>query len=89
MAIQERAQGQYVQPGTIVLFPEVSEGTIISVDGYLALDTVYLQADYPVLFSIIGTSFNDPGKGDNPSTQFRTPTDAPPAAGGYQWRIRF
>ena len=89
MAVQPRVQGQYVQPGTIVLLPEIESGNLISVDGYLPLDAVYLQADYPTLFSIIGTFFNDPLKGDDPLTDFRTPALSPPEVSGARWMVRF
>ena len=89
MPVQARVQGQYVQPGTIVLIPEIANGALIPIDGFLELDAVYLQADYPVLFGIIGIFFNDPLKGDNPATQFRTPSVAPPEISGCRWMVRY
>ena len=89
MPVQLRAKGQYVQPGTLSLFPELTGGAVISVDGYLDLDSVYLQADYPDLFAVLGTFFNDPLKGDDEETQFRTPTITMPAVTGGRWLIRF
>lgn len=87
-----RAKGQFSQPGEVKLFPKVG-GSIVSHDGTLAMDAVYDQEDYPVLVEVIGTNFNDAGKGDDPATQFRTPpttTEMSTLAGTeYEWRIRY
>lgn len=82
-----RNKGHFVQAGSIILYPTVS-GSVVSHDGTLPMDSVHLQTDYPFLFQVIGTDFNDPGKGDDPATQFRTPLD-PGAPAGYEYRIRF
>lgn len=89
MAINPRNKGQFSQAGTLLIFPTVS-GSVVSHDGTLACDSVHLQADFPVLYEVIGTSFNDAGKGDDPLTQFRTPA-APTWANdaGWECRIRF
>lgn len=92
MAVQVRNKGQFVQAGTLCFFPNTdgTDATVVSHDGTLACDSVHLQADYPELYGVIGTSFNDLGKGDDPATQFRTPT-APTWANDADWtcRIRF
>ncbi len=74
MAEQNRAKGQFVQAGSLVIVPVNSPGSgaAISVDGCVACDTVYLQSDFPVLFGVIGTEYNDNEK-DDINTQFRTP----------------
>ncbi len=74
MAEQNRAKGQFVQAGSLVIVPVNSPGSgaAISVDGCVQCDTVYLQSDYPVLFGAIGTEYNDNEK-DNVATEFRTP----------------
>lgn len=56
----------------------------VSRGGLLDLDTVYDQADYPLLFAEIGITYNDSGKGDNDITQFRTP-ESPPWVSGSSW----
>ena len=86
-----RNKGQFVQAGSVNLYPTIG-GSVISHDGTLALDTVYLQDDYPNLFEAIGTQWNDAGKGDDPLTQFRTPPASSfPSVSGLEceWRIRF
>ncbi len=84
-----RNKGQFVQAGMIIPVVQVSASTV-SHDGTLALDTVHNQADYPVLFDLLGIAFNDSDKGDNDVTQFRTPDSAGlPTLTGYEWRIRF
>lgn len=84
-----RWKGQYLQAGMVIPVVQVS-GSTVSHDGTLGLDEVYLQADYPVLFDLIGTTFNDTDKGDDAATQFRTPPgDGLPALTGFEWRIRF
>ena len=91
MAEQPRGKGQYVQAGMYCLYPTISSN-VVSHDGTLALDTVYLQDDYPVLFEVLGTHFNDSSKGDNDETQFRTPPDSdlPDVSSlNCEWRIRF
>lgn len=90
MAEVVRNKGNFVQPGMLVAVVRVG-GFVVSHDGTLALDSVYLQADYPVLFDLIGTTFNDVGKGDDAVTQFRTPpTDGLPSLGThFEYRIRF
>lgn len=89
MAINPRNKGQFVQAGALCIFPTVG-GSVVSHDGTLACDEVVLQADYPVLFQVIGTNFNDPGKGDDDLTQMRTPPK-PTWANDPAWeaRIRF
>ena len=89
MAVQPRNKGQFTQAGSLLFFPTVG-GSVVTHDGTLECDSVHLQADYPVLFEIIGISFNDAGKGDDPATQFRTPT-APTWANDANWecRVRF
>ena len=90
MAVSARVKGQFVQAGTILIFPVVAGDQIANHDGTLEMDTVYLQADYPILFEVIGIQYNDPGKGDDNGTQFRTPpsptwlTDT-----NYRCRIRY
>ena len=91
MAVQPRNKGQFVQAGSINLYPTIG-GSVISHDGTLGLDTVHLQADYPELFAAIGIQWNDGGKGDDDLTQFRTPppTIFPDLTGlECEWRIRF
>lgn len=91
MPEQVRNKGQFVQAGTISLYPTISSA-VITHDGTLALDTVYQQEDYPFLFQIIGINYNDAGKGDDDATQFRTPppSDFPDLSGlNCEWRIRF
>lgn len=66
MVEQLRAKGQYVQAATLVCIPLNK-----TVDGVVDFDTVYLQADYPVLFQIIGTDYNQAG--DDDATEMRTP----------------
>lgn len=75
MAIIPRNKGQFVQAGTFCFYPNTAgdDASVISHDGTLACDSVYLQDDYPVLFATIGTVWNDPTKGDDNLTQFRTP----------------
>lgn len=90
MAEVPRNKGDFVQAASIQIYPTIG-GSVVSHDGTLALDEVYLQADYPVLFETIGTEWVDVGKGDNPATQFRTPPpdDLPSLGAGYEYRIRF
>ena len=91
MAEIPRNKGQFVQSGTICLYPTIG-GAVVSHDGTLALDTAYLQEAYPFLFQVIGTQYNDPGKGDNAATEFRTPpaSDFPDVSAlNCEWRIRF
>ena len=87
MAEQPRQKGSLVQPGSLLFFPTVM-GSVVSHDGTLACDTVVLQADYPRLFEVIGTDFNEVG--DDDLTQMRTPK-APTWAtdSGWEARIRF
>ena len=89
MAINPRVKGQFVQAGVLCLFPKIG-GAVVSHDGTVACNTVLLQVDYPILFEVIGTAFNDVGKGDDPVTQFRTPP-APTWMNDTTWeaRIRF
>lgn len=84
-----RAKGQFMQAGMIALFPAPS-GSVVSHDGTLGLDELVLQESYPVLFQVIGTDYNDTGKGDDNATQFRTPDGSGlPSVSGFEWRIRF
>lgn len=85
---EDRNKGQFVQAGSLVIFhTSVVEG---SMEGTLAMDTAYLQADYPDLFAHLGTTYNDGAKGDDNATQFRTPQE-PDWATDADWvmRIRF
>lgn len=91
MAVNQRNKGQFVQAGTPHIVPKIS-GSFLSTDGMVDFDSVYLQADYPLLFSILGIVYNKPA--DDDLTEFRTPsltdwglTDA--AGGEYKWMIRF
>ena len=91
MAVNPRNKGQFVQAGIPQIVPLI-DGSFLSVDGMVDMDTVYLQADYPVLFAVLGTVYNDVG--DDAGTEFRTPkpTDwgLPEDVGGnYKWMIRF
>lgn len=90
MPEQPRNKGQFMQAGMISIYPAIG-GSVVSHDGTLEMDTVYLQEDFPVLFQVIGVEYNDAGKGDDPATQFRTPTadDLPTLGAGYAYRIRF
>lgn len=88
MAEVPRNKGNFIQPGMLIPVARVG-GAVISHDGTLALDSVYLQADYPVLFDFLGTTFNDPLKGDDAGTQFRTPPAIPDLSSDFEWRIRF
>lgn len=91
MPEQPRAKGQFLQAGMICVFPAPS-GSVISHDGTLPLDSVYSQDDYPVLFQVIGTTYNDAGKGDDNATQFRTPPESSlglAALTDAEYRIRF
>ncbi len=88
MAEVPRNKGNFLQPGMLIPVVKIS-GFVVSHDGTLALDTVYLQADYPVLFDLLGTTFNDPLKGDDSATQFRTPPDVQDPSNDFEWRIRF
>ena len=82
-----RAKGQFLQAGMVVLLPAPS-GAVVSHDGTLAMNTLVQQDDYPVLFSIIGTAYNQVGLGDDNEKDMRTPP-APSTIAGYEWRIRF
>lgn len=75
MAINPRNKGQFLQAGMYCFFPNTAgdDASVISHDGTLACDEVYLQADYPELYATIGINWNDGVKGDNDVTQFRTP----------------
>lgn len=89
MAVVARNKGQFVQAGMIITMA-APNGNLVNHDGTLALDTVYLQADYPVLFGLLGTHYNDPA--DNNATQFRTPTESDiglPQLYDGVYRIRF
>lgn len=88
MAEVPRDKGALVQPGSLVFFPVIPGGSVVTNDGTLACDVVVLQADYPVLFQIIGTDFNEVG--DDDLTEMRTPK-APAWATDLGWeaRIRF
>lgn len=90
MAEQPRDKGALVQPGSLVFFPVIPGGSVVTNDGTLACDEQFLQVDYPVLFEIIGTDFNDAGKGDDDLIHMRTPP-APTWANdaGWEARVRF
>ena len=91
MPINPRNKGQFVQAGSLHIFP-APRGAVVSHDGTLALDSVHLQADYPELFAVLGIQYNDGGKGDDDATQFRTPNETTlglPTLGDAEWRIRF
>lgn len=92
MTEQPRAKGQFVQAGMIALFP-APNGSVVSHDGTLAMDSQYLKDDYPVLYEVIGEQYNDTEKGDQSGVHFRTPPN-PTVKGeyldsGFEWRIRF
>ena len=82
MAEVPRNKGEFVQAGMICIFPSPG-GAVVTHDG--------TQTDYPFLFEVLGTTYNDPLKGDDAATQFRTPpTDGLPMLGPeYQYRMRF
>lgn len=91
MAEIPRSKGQFLQPGMPFIVPNI-DGSFLSVDGMVDMDTVYLQEEYPTLFAVLGITYNKPA--DNDLTEFRTPDTAawglPVAAGGeYKWMIRF
>ena len=92
MAEQPRGKGQFVQAWMLCFYPATAagSGSPVSHDGTFACDTVFLQADYPHAYGILGTAYNDPTKGDDPATQFRTPS-APTWSSDPDWipRIRF
>lgn len=92
MAEQPRGKGQFVQAFMLCFFPATSagSGSVLTHDGTLECDQVYLQADYPHAFSILGTAYNSAAKGDDDLTQFRTPP-APQWSTDADWipRIRF
>lgn len=90
MAEVPRNKGEFVQAGMICIFPSPG-GAVVTHDGTVALDALLTQTDYPFLFEVIGTTYNDPLKGDDAATQFRTPpTDGLPTLGPeYQYRMRF
>lgn len=75
-----RVKGQFWQPGTEIWVAATSQdsGVPISHDGTLDLDTVYLKAEFPLVADLFA-SWTDPGKGDDPLTDFRTPPDPNPA----------
>ena len=80
-----------MQVGTPHIVPQIA-GSFLSVDGMVDFDSVYLQADYPELFAVLGTTYNDVS--DDSLTEFRTPktTDwelPEPMGGGHKWMIRF
>lgn len=86
-----REKGQFVQVGTPHIVPQIA-GSFLSVDGMVDFDSVYLQTDYPELFAVLGTTYNDVS--DDSLTQFRTPktTDwelPEPVGGNHKWMIRF
>lgn len=83
-----RNKGNFVQPGYLVPVVRVG-GAVVSHDGTLACDEVYSQNAYPVLFGIIGTTFNNVGKGDDAATQFRTPPPPSDLGVNFEWRVRF
>ena len=90
MPVNPRNKGQFMQVGTPHQVPRIS-GSFLSVDGMLDFDTNYEQDDYPELFAVLGTVYNDMSTGP---TQFRTPkiddwdlVDA--ATGNFKWMIRF
>ena len=70
MAVNPRNKGQFLQPGMFCFYP-AKNSAVISHDGTIECDQVYLQADYPELFEVLGTDWNVPG--DNNATHFRTP----------------
>ena len=90
MAVNPRNKGQFMQVGTPHQVPKI-DGSFLSVDGMVDFDTNYEQADYPVLFAVLGTTYND---GTTGPAQFRTPKigdwDLPAAPlDNYKWMIRF
>ena len=90
MAEVPRNKGQFVQPGTPHIVPNI-DGSFLSVDGMVDFDTDYVEADYPVLHAVLGNVYDKPG---TPAGSFRTPELAAwglsNAAGGeYKWMIRF
>lgn len=91
MAEQNRAKGQFLQAGMPFIVPKIA-GSFLSVDGMVDFNSIYLQADYPALFAVLGTAYNK--EGDNNATQFRTPTleDWGLLEDGeskHKWMIRF
>ena len=86
MAVNPRVKGQFVQAWSLQFYPATSagSGSVVTHDGTLDCDTVYLQAEYPHAFAILGTAYNDISKGDDPLTQFRTPA-APTWANDPDW----
>lgn len=90
MAEQLRSKGQFVQAGTPHIVPKIS-GSFLSMDGMVDFDTNYEQDDYPVLYAVLGNTYDD---GSTGGTQFRTPTVSdwglPEDVGNnYKWMIRF
>lgn len=86
-----REKGQFVQVGMPFIVPRI-DGSFLSVDGFVDFDTVYLQTDYPLLFAVLGTTYNEVG--DDDLTEFRTPKTTiwelpEPIGGNHKWMIRF
>ena len=65
-----RNKGQFVQPGTPHIVPKI-DGSFMSVDGMVDFGELLVQADYPVLFQVLGIAYNK--EGDDPNTEFRMP----------------
>ena len=91
MPVIPREKGEFVQPGTPQIIPRIA-GSFLSVDGFVDFDSLLLQEDYPVLFALLGTTYNEPT--DNDSTEFRTPKTGDwelpePIGGNHKWMIRF
>ena len=84
-------KGFYEQPGMPRMIPRIN-GSFLSVDGYVELGTAYLQSEFPRLYAVLGTTYNEAS--DDDTTDFRTPTegnwDLMPAEGGnYKWMIKY
>lgn len=90
MAVNPRNKGQFLQAGTPHVVPKI-DGSFLSMDGMVDFDVNLIQADYPVLYAVIGDAYND---GGTPAGSFKTPKVSdwglPEDVGGnYKWMIRF
>ena len=90
MAVNPRNKGQFVQAGVPHPIPKI-DGSWMSVDGMVDFDVYLNQADYPVLYAVLGDVYNDGGEG---AGQFKTPKvddwGLPEDVGdNFKWMIRF